>query len=49
MRLSSSRRGGAGSVGFVVGNGISANRYRMADLEATTRALGYRPATTRGQ
>jgi len=29
--------------GFVVGNGISANRYRMADLEATTRALGYRP------
>lgn len=29
--------------GLVVANGISANRYRQADLETTTRALGYRP------
>jgi uronate dehydrogenase len=29
--------------GVVVGNGISANRYRQADLDATMSALGYRP------
>jgi uronate dehydrogenase len=29
--------------GVVVGNGISANRYRHADLEATISTLGYRP------
>jgi uronate dehydrogenase len=29
--------------GFVVGNGVSFNRYRIADLEATMRQLGYRP------
>jgi dTDP-4-dehydrorhamnose reductase len=29
--------------GFFVANGISANRYRAADLEATMRQLGYRP------
>lgn len=29
--------------GFLVANGISANRYRAADLEATTRRLGYQP------
>lgn len=28
---------------FVVANGISANRYRTADLEATMHRLGYRP------
>jgi nucleoside-diphosphate-sugar epimerase len=30
-------------VSFVVANGISANRYLAADLEATAAALGYRP------
>jgi len=30
-------------VRFLVVNGISANRHRQADLEATTVALGYRP------
>nr|MDQ3610891.1 NAD(P)-dependent oxidoreductase [Actinomycetota bacterium] len=30
-------------VRLVVADGISANRYRQADLEATTAALGYRP------
>jgi hypothetical protein len=29
--------------GVVVGNGVSANRYRHADLDATISALGYRP------
>lgn len=29
--------------GFLVANGISANRYRAADLEATMRQLDYRP------
>jgi nucleoside-diphosphate-sugar epimerase len=29
--------------GVVVANGVSANRYRQADLEATISALGYRP------
>jgi hypothetical protein len=29
---------------FVVANGISANRYRRADLEETMQQLGYRPA-----
>lgn len=29
--------------GFVVANGISANRYRMADLEQTRTAIGYCP------
>ena len=29
--------------GLVVGNGISANTYRHADLETTVSALGYRP------
>ncbi len=28
---------------FVVANGISANRYRFADLQDTVRQLGYRP------
>lgn len=28
---------------FVVANGISANRYRRADLEETKQQLGYRP------
>lgn len=28
---------------FVVANGISANRYRVADLEETVHRLGYRP------
>jgi nucleoside-diphosphate-sugar epimerase len=28
---------------FVVANGISANRYRVADLQETVRQLGYRP------
>jgi nucleoside-diphosphate-sugar epimerase len=28
---------------FVVANGISANRYRFADLQDTMRQLGYRP------
>jgi len=28
---------------FVVANGISANRYRRADLEQTVSRLGYRP------
>lgn len=28
---------------FVVANGISANRYRVADLTETTRQLGYHP------
>jgi uronate dehydrogenase len=28
---------------FVVANGISANRYRRADLEETMQQLGYRP------
>jgi len=33
------------SVGFIfiVANGISANRYRRADLEETKQQLGYRP------
>lgn len=30
--------------GVVVGNGISANRYRQADLEDTISTLGYRPS-----
>jgi nucleoside-diphosphate-sugar epimerase len=30
-------------VRFAVANGISANRYRQADLEATSVAIGYRP------
>ena len=29
--------------GFTVANGISANRYRAADLDVTVRRLGYRP------
>lgn len=29
--------------GFFVANGVSANRYRAADLEATTQQLDYRP------
>jgi nucleoside-diphosphate-sugar epimerase len=29
--------------GFFVANGLSANRYRAADLEATMRQLGYKP------
>jgi uronate dehydrogenase len=29
--------------GFVVANGISANRHRRADLEETSRLLGYHP------
>ena len=29
--------------GFTVANGISANRYRVADLEATISRLHYRP------
>lgn len=29
--------------GIVVANGISANRYRQADLETTIATLGYRP------
>lgn len=29
--------------GFVVANGVSANRYRHADLHDTTNRLGYRP------
>lgn len=29
--------------GFVVANGVSANRHRRADLEETTRLLGYHP------
>ena len=29
--------------GLVVANGVSANRYLQADLEATTSTLGYRP------
>jgi uronate dehydrogenase len=28
---------------FVVANGISANRYRRADLQDTMRQLNYRP------
>ena len=28
---------------FVVANGISANRYRLADLEQTRTAIGYAP------
>ena len=28
---------------FVVANGISANRYRRADLEQTVSSLGYHP------
>jgi nucleoside-diphosphate-sugar epimerase len=28
---------------FVVANGISANRYRVADLQGSARQLGYRP------
>jgi hypothetical protein len=30
-------------VGFVVVNGVSANRYRMADIEQATRLIGYHP------
>jgi nucleoside-diphosphate-sugar epimerase len=33
----------AAGLDFVVANGISANRYRRADLEDTTQRLGYRP------
>lgn len=33
----------AEGVDFVVANGISANRYRFADLQQTTHRLGYRP------
>jgi len=29
--------------GFVVANGVSANRHRVAELEATRRVLGYAP------
>jgi hypothetical protein len=29
--------------GFFVANGISANRYRSADLEVTMQRLGYQP------
>lgn len=29
--------------GFTVANGVSANRYRVADLEVTRQRLGYRP------
>ena len=29
--------------GFVVANGISANRHRRADLEETGRLIGYHP------
>lgn len=29
--------------GLAVANGVSANRYRQADLEATVAVLGYRP------
>lgn len=28
---------------FMVANGISANRYQVADLQATMQRLGYRP------
>lgn len=31
-------------VGFVVANGISANRYRHAELRDTINRLGYRPS-----
>jgi uronate dehydrogenase len=30
-------------IGFAVANGISANRYRLADLTDTVDRLGYRP------
>jgi nucleoside-diphosphate-sugar epimerase len=33
----------ADGVTFVVANGISANRYRRADLDETVRLLGYHP------
>ena len=33
----------ADGVAFVVANGVSANRYRFADLAETSRALGYVP------
>lgn len=33
----------ADGVGMVVANGVSANRYRFADLADTERELGYRP------
>ena len=33
----------AENIEFVIANGISANRYRVADLAETTRVLGYRP------
>jgi uronate dehydrogenase len=33
----------ADGIGFVVANGISANRYSTADLTATIAALGYQP------
>lgn len=28
---------------FVIANGISANRYRVANLHETTQQLGYHP------
>jgi hypothetical protein len=28
---------------FAIAHGISANRYRIADLEETMQELGYRP------
>jgi nucleoside-diphosphate-sugar epimerase len=33
----------AEAVQFAIANGISANRYRVADLAETTHVLGYRP------
>jgi hypothetical protein len=33
----------AGGLTFVMANGISANRYRRADLEETMQRLDYRP------
>lgn len=34
---------GTGVDGFVVAHGVSANRYSVAELEATRRAIGYAP------
>lgn len=34
----------AADVSFVVANGVSANRYSIADLSDTTARLGYRPS-----